>query len=144
MTPEHFDVLIVGAGLSGVGGACHLSIHCPGKTYAVLEMREATRQAITRARKERLPFFIEAKTYRFRGHSMADPARYRTKEEVQRWMERDPIQVLGRRIVTLGIANDEQLAALDEEAKEQVRDAVEFAEQSPFPAPESLYECVYA
>jgi pyruvate dehydrogenase E1 component alpha subunit len=110
----------------------------------VLEMREAVRHAVDRARKEKLPFFLEAKTYRFRGHSVADPAKYRTKEEVQKWMERDPIQLLGLRIKTLGIGNDEQLQALDDEAKAQVQDAVEFAERSPVPEPATVYEHVYA
>jgi pyruvate dehydrogenase E1 component alpha subunit len=109
----------------------------------VLEMREATRAAIERARKDHLPFFLEAKTYRFRGHSMSDPAKYRTKEEVQKWLDRDPIQVLGRRIQTLGIATAEQLQALDAEAKGQVEDAVAFAEQAPPPAPDTLHEHVY-
>jgi pyruvate dehydrogenase E1 component alpha subunit len=110
----------------------------------VLEMREAVRRAVDRARKEKLPFFLEAKTYRFRGHSVADPAKYRTREEVQKWMERDPIGILGQRIQTLGIATDEQLAALDEEAKAQVQDAVEFAEGSPFPAPETVGDFAHA
>ena len=110
----------------------------------VLEVRDVVRNAIERARKDNLPFFIEAKTYRFRGHSVADPARYRTKEEVQKWMERDPLAILAQRIKTLGIATDEQLRAIDEEVKRQVHDAVEFAEQSPPPAPETLYEHVYA
>src|SRR3989454_1103979 len=110
----------------------------------VLEVREVVRQAVARARKSNLPFFIEAKTYRFRGHSMADPAKYRTREELQKWMERDPIRILGRRIQTLGIANEEQLKALDDEAKAQVAEAVEFAEQSPPPAPETVFEHVYA
>jgi len=109
----------------------------------VLEVREAVRNALSRARKESLPFFIEAKTYRFRGHSVADPAKYRTKEEVQKRMERDPINVLGQRIRTLGIATEEQLRALDDEAKAQVQDAVEFAEGSPPPAPESVHEHIY-
>jgi pyruvate dehydrogenase E1 component alpha subunit len=110
----------------------------------VLEMRDITRHAINRARKEHLPFFIEAKTYRFRGHSVADPAKYRTKDEVKKWMERDPIGVLAQRIRTLGIATDEQLKALDDEAKAQVQDAVQFAEQSPPPEPQSVGEYVYA
>ena len=110
----------------------------------VLEMREAVRHAIGRARKESLPFFLEAKTYRFRGHSVADPAKYRSKEEVQKWMERDPIRVLGERIQTLGIATPEQLQALDDEAKAQVADAVEFADRSPVPEPESVAEFVHA
>jgi pyruvate dehydrogenase E1 component alpha subunit len=110
----------------------------------VLEMRDAVGYAIRRARKDKLPFFLEAKTYRFRGHSVSDPAKYRTKEEVQKWMERDPIQVLGLRIRSLGIANEEQLAALDAEAKGQVEDAVRFAEESPLPEPRTVDEYVYA
>jgi len=110
----------------------------------VLEMRDAVRRAVERARKDSLPFFIEAKTYRFRGHSMADPAKYRSKEEVQKWMERDPINVLGQRMQTLGIASAEQLRALDDDVKAQVEDAVEFAEQSPLPPPETVTEHVYA
>jgi len=110
----------------------------------VLEMRDATRRAVERARKTSQPFFLEAKTYRFRGHSVADPGKYRTKEEVQKWMERDPINVLGQRIQTLGIASAEQLRGLDDEAKAQVADAVEFAEQSPLPEPQSVCEYVYA
>jgi pyruvate dehydrogenase E1 component alpha subunit len=110
----------------------------------VLEMRDVTRQAIDRARKTKKPFFIEAKTYRFRGHSMSDPAKYRTREELEQWMKRDPIAILGQRIVSLGIANDAQLAKLDEEAKAIVQDAVAFAEQAPLPDPETVMDHVEA
>jgi pyruvate dehydrogenase E1 component alpha subunit len=110
----------------------------------VLEMRDATRYAVNRARKEHLPFFLEAKTYRFRGHSVADPAKYRTKEEVQKWMDRDPIGVLAQRIRTLGIATDEQLKEVDDDAKGRVQDAVRFAEESPVPSPDTVQEYVYA
>jgi pyruvate dehydrogenase E1 component alpha subunit len=110
----------------------------------VLEVRDVVGHAIERARKQHEPFFIEAKTYRFRGHSVADPAKYRTKEEVQKWMERDPIAVLAQRIKKLGIATDEQMRAIDDEVKAQVQEAVQFAEASPVPAPETLYEHVYA
>jgi pyruvate dehydrogenase E1 component alpha subunit len=109
----------------------------------VLEMREAVRQAVERARSKSLPFFLEAKTYRFRGHSMADPAKYRSKEEVQKWMERDPINILGQRMQTLGIATQERLKQIDDEAKTTVQDAVAFAEASPPPAPETVREHVY-
>ena len=109
----------------------------------VLEMREATRRAVERARSKSLPFFLEAKTYRFRGHSMADPAKYRSKEEVQKWMERDPINILGQRMQTLGIATQERLKQIDDEAKATIQDAVAFAEASPPPAPESVHEHVY-
>jgi pyruvate dehydrogenase E1 component alpha subunit len=110
----------------------------------VLEMREAVRHAVERMRKEPGPFFLEAKTYRFRGHSMADPAKYRTKEEVQRWMERDPINILGARMQTLGIANEEALKQVDDEVRAQVKDAVDFAEASPEPDPATVAEYVYA
>jgi pyruvate dehydrogenase E1 component alpha subunit len=110
----------------------------------LLAVLEATERLLARARDERRPAVLEAMTYRFRGHSVADPAKYRTKEEVQKWMERDPIAVLAERIRTLGIATDEQLKALDDEAKAQVQDAVRFAEESPLPAPESVFEHVYA
>jgi pyruvate dehydrogenase E1 component alpha subunit len=110
----------------------------------VLEMREAVRRAVEHMRKEPAPFVLEAKTYRFRGHSMADPAKYRTKEEVQRWMERDPIQILGQRMQTLGIANEETLKQVDEEVRAQVKDAVDFAEASPEPEPSTVAEYVYA
>jgi pyruvate dehydrogenase E1 component alpha subunit len=110
----------------------------------VLEMRDVTRQAIERARKTKEPFFIEAKTYRFRGHSMSDPAKYRTREEVAQWMERDPIGILAKRIGTLGIATSEQLQKIDDEAKAAVQDAVEFAEAAPMPDPATVMDHVEA
>jgi pyruvate dehydrogenase E1 component alpha subunit len=110
----------------------------------VLEMRAATQRAVERARKDKLPFFLEAKTYRFRGHSVADPAKYRTKEEVKKWTDRDPIGILAQRIHGLGIADPEKLRAIDDEVKAQVQDAVQFAEESPLPAPETVTEYVYA
>jgi pyruvate dehydrogenase E1 component alpha subunit len=110
----------------------------------VLEMRDVTRQAVERARTTKQPFFIEAKTYRFRGHSMSDPAKYRTRDEVAQWMERDPIGILASRIGTLGIATPEQLRQLDEDAKAIVQDAVAFAESSPVPDPETVLDHVEA
>jgi pyruvate dehydrogenase E1 component alpha subunit len=86
---------------------------------------------------------VEAKTYRFRGHSMSDPAKYRTKEEVEEWMKRDPIRILAERIYDLGMANEAQLRAIDDEAKQEVAEAVKFADEAPFPAPETLYNDVY-
>jgi pyruvate dehydrogenase E1 component alpha subunit len=109
----------------------------------VLEVRDAVRRAAKRARSENLPTLIEAKTYRFRGHSMSDPAKYRTKEEVEEWMKRDPIRILANRIYALGIANEAQLQAIDDEAKREVAEAVKFADESPAPAPATLYEHVY-
>ncbi len=110
----------------------------------VLEMREAVRHALDRVRKTNEPFFLEAKTYRFRGHSMSDPAKYRTREEVEEWMQRDPLSILAQRIETLGIATPEQLAQIDTDMKAVVQDAVEFAESSAVPAPDTVLDHVEA
>ena len=109
----------------------------------VLEVRDAVRRAAKRARAESLPILVEAKTYRFRGHSMSDPAKYRTKEEVEEWMKRDPIRILAERIYELGIASEAQLKAIDEEAKQEVAAAVKFADESPLPDPATLYDDIY-
>ena len=109
----------------------------------VLEVREVVRRAAKRAREESLPILVEAKTYRFRGHSMSDPAKYRTKEEVNEWKQRDPIFLLEQRVYDLGIANKAQLKAIDDEAKQEVAEAVTFAEESPQPDPSELYDNVY-
>ncbi|MGH7963859.1 MAG: pyruvate dehydrogenase (acetyl-transferring) E1 component subunit alpha [Candidatus Binatia bacterium] len=110
----------------------------------VLEVRDEVRRAAKRAREENLPILVEAKTYRFRGHSMSDPAKYRTKAEVEEWMERDPIRLLAERIYDLGIANEAQLKAVDGEVKQEVAEAVKFADESPFPDPATLYDDVYS
>jgi pyruvate dehydrogenase E1 component alpha subunit len=109
----------------------------------VLEVRDAVRRAARRARAESLPILVEAKTYRFRGHSMSDPAKYRTKEEVDEWMKRDPIRILADRIYKLGIANEAQLKAIDEQAKQDVAAAVKFADESPVPDPATLFDDIY-
>jgi pyruvate dehydrogenase E1 component alpha subunit len=110
----------------------------------VLEVREVVRRAAKRARAESLPILVEAKTYRFRGHSMSDPAKYRTKEEVEEWMKRDPIRLLAQRIYELGAGNEAQLKAIDEEAKQDVTAAVKFADESPLPDPATLFDDIYS
>jgi pyruvate dehydrogenase E1 component alpha subunit len=106
-------------------------------TYAVLS------EAVERVRVERQPVLVEAITYRFRGHSMADPEQYRTKEEVAHWRERDPLPAFGELLVREGVIEESERARIDERAVALVDEAVEFAEASPFPAPESLYDDVY-
>jgi pyruvate dehydrogenase E1 component alpha subunit len=86
---------------------------------------------------------VEAITYRFRGHSMADPEEYRTKEQVAEWRQRDPIETFGARLVAEGVISEDEREGMDKSAIETVDAAVEFAENSPFPAPESLYDDVY-
>jgi pyruvate dehydrogenase E1 component alpha subunit len=106
-------------------------------TYAVLS------EAVERVRVERQPVLVEAITYRFRGHSMADPEQYRTKEEVAHWRERDPLPAFGELLVREGVIEESERERIDERAVALVDEAVEFAEASPFPAPESLYDDVY-
>jgi len=110
----------------------------------VLTVYDAVKHHGDRAREEGLPAFLEIKTYRYRGHSMSDPAKYRTREELEAYREKDPILILRERMTQLGILDDDAYAALDGEIKEIVADAVGFAETSPEPPMEALYEDVYA
>jgi pyruvate dehydrogenase E1 component alpha subunit len=108
-----------------------------------LDTYHVTTEALRQAREERRPVLVEAITYRFRGHSMADPEEYRTKEQVAEWRQRDPIETFGARLVAEGVISEEEREGMDKTAIETVDAAVEFAENSPFPASESLYDDVY-
>jgi pyruvate dehydrogenase E1 component alpha subunit len=116
-------------------------VRCDGMD--VLDTHRALAEAIGRAREERQPVLVEAITYRFRGHSMADPEDYRTKEQVAEWRKRDPIELFSKRLVEEGAIDADALRAIDEAAVARVDEAVAFADASPFPAPESLYDDVY-
>ncbi len=109
----------------------------------VLDTHAVVAQAVERVREDHRPVLVEAVTYRFRGHSMADPEQYRTKEEVAQWRARDPIPAFGGRLVREGLLDEDGLRAIDEDAIARVDAAVEFAEASPFPAADSLYDDVY-
>jgi pyruvate dehydrogenase E1 component alpha subunit len=99
----------------------------------LLAVRDTAKRAIDRARNESRPTLIEALTYRFRGHSMADPAAYRSKEEAEQWrLNRDPIQLFAARLRAAGI-DDATLQALDDRATQVAEDAATFADNSPFP-----------
>jgi pyruvate dehydrogenase E1 component subunit alpha len=109
----------------------------------VLAVRECVAEHLRLAREERQPTMVEALTYRFRGHSAADPEVYRTKEEVQQWRERDPIVTYAERLKEAGILDDKKLEEVDRKALEIVDEAVKFADASPEPPLESLYDNVY-
>jgi pyruvate dehydrogenase E1 component alpha subunit len=109
----------------------------------VVDTHEVICEAVRRVREERQPILVEAVTYRFRGHSMADPEAYRSKEEVARWRERDPIPAFAGLLEREQLLTGEEAEQMDAQAIARVDAAVEFAEASPFPAPESLYEDVY-
>jgi pyruvate dehydrogenase E1 component alpha subunit len=109
----------------------------------LLTVREALGEAIDRARKDKQPTLVEVETYRYRGHSMSDPGKYRTKEEVEEMMGHDPILRFGKVLKEQHKVPDAELEAMDKDVQAQVADAVRFADQSPWPAAETLYEDVY-
>jgi len=90
----------------------------------VMAMREATQRAVERARKESLPTLIEARTYRYMGHSMSDPGKYRTRAEIEKYQERDPIKLFKARLEENGMLTDDDVAAMEAEVREQVEHAV--------------------
>jgi pyruvate dehydrogenase E1 component alpha subunit len=109
----------------------------------VLDTHAVVSEAVRRVREDHRPVLVEAVTYRFRGHSMADPEEYRSKEEVAHWRERDPIPAFGALLEREGIVDAEERERIDRDAIARVDAAVAFADASPFPTPESLYEDVY-
>src|ERR1700691_4290272 len=116
-------------------------LRCDGMD--ILDTHRVVSEALARVREERRPLLVEAVTYRFRGHSMADPEDYRSKEEVAEWRERDPIPAFSELLEREGTLTTEQLGQIERDAMHRVDAAVEFAERSPFPDPDMLYEDVY-
>src|SRR5277367_1914934 len=110
----------------------------------VLEVYQATMEAVARARAGDGPSLIEAVTYRFRGHSMSDPAEYRSKREERIWQERDPIKNLHRRLLHEHRATDAKLDEVENEVVATIDDAVKFADESPEPSMDELGKGVYA
>ncbi len=123
------------------------SFNIPGEQVDgmdVLAVRDAGARAAEHARSGKGPFILEMKTYRYRGHSMSDPAKYRTREEVDEVRKtRDPIDHLRERLERDKLADEAELKALDAEVKKIVADAAEFARTSPEPEPAELYTDVY-
>jgi pyruvate dehydrogenase E1 component alpha subunit len=110
----------------------------------VLAVRDGVAEGIRQAREERRPTLLEAFTYRYHGHSAADPEVYREREEVEEWREKDPIETFARRCVEAGVLGEREVQQVREKAEETVLAAVEFADGSPEPALDSLYENLYA
>jgi pyruvate dehydrogenase E1 component alpha subunit len=109
----------------------------------LIACRTVFAEAIDRARKTKRPSLIEAETYRYRGHSMSDPGKYRTKEEVEEMMKSDPVLLWGKRLMEQERFGQAELDAVDQEILALMEDTVRFVESSPDPTPESLYEDVY-
>ena len=111
----------------------------------VLAVKEAGEKAVAHCRSGKGPYILEIKTYRYRGHSMSDPAKYRTREEVQRMREeRDPIEQVRSMLLTGKHASEDDLKAIDKEIKDVVNAAADFAKESPEPAVEELWTDIYA
>ena len=109
----------------------------------VIAVYQAVKHAAEWVREHSRPYLIEAITYRFRGHSMADPAKYRSAAEHELWKARDPLPAFARRLLDEGIATDEQLAVILTKARAVVQEAVQFAETSPWPEDEEVFHDIF-
>ncbi|HEX5762552.1 MAG TPA: pyruvate dehydrogenase (acetyl-transferring) E1 component subunit alpha [Solirubrobacterales bacterium] len=109
----------------------------------VIAVREAVAEGIRVAREERRPTLLEAFTYRYKGHSAADPEVYRERDEVEEWQRKDPLETFARRCVEAGVLGEREVEETREKAEAAVREAVEFADGSPEPALDTLYENLY-
>jgi 2-oxoisovalerate dehydrogenase E1 component len=110
----------------------------------VLAMRRAVSEAVERARQGGGPTLIEAKTYRYYGHSRSDPRAYRSKKEEQSWHDRDPVDTFAKRLVESGVCTPAEIEALEAKVEDQIDAAQEFALNSPLPDPSELEDFVYA
>ena len=108
----------------------------------ILKVRAATEEALKHVRKDG-PYLLEVVTYRFLGHSMGDPERYRESDEVQRWKDDDPIGIFRKHLLENGHYDLATLDAEDQKVEQEILQAVEFAERSPDPEPEALFEDIY-
>ncbi|MGE0068504.1 MAG: pyruvate dehydrogenase (acetyl-transferring) E1 component subunit alpha [Solirubrobacterales bacterium] len=110
----------------------------------VIAVREGVAEGLRQAREEARPTLLEAFTYRYRGHSAADPEVYRPREEVDEWRQKDPIETFAKRCVEAGVLGEREVRQAREAADEAVEAAVEFADDSPEPALDTMYESLYA
>ncbi len=120
-----------------------ISFEIPGELVDgmdVLAVRDAAAKAVARAREGEGPYILEMKTYRYRGHSMSDPAKYRTREEVQEMRERhDPIEMLKKKLLEAKHVTEDDLKKIEAEVREVVNDSAQFAQESPEPDPDELW-----
>ena len=110
----------------------------------VLAVHEHSVRAVERARRGDGPTVLECRTYRYKGHARFDPASYRSKEEVEEWMKRDPIKLWSLALIQSGMASEEELKSISTSVRKQVDTAVEFATQSSSPAPDACLSLIYA
>lgn len=110
----------------------------------VFTVYEKIKEVAEEVRKDNLPWFVEIRTYRYRGHSMSDPQQYRTKEELEEYQKVDPIERMRRFILENKITSKKKIEELEEQIENKVLEAIEFAESADAPEPEALYEDMFA
>jgi pyruvate dehydrogenase E1 component alpha subunit len=115
----------------------------PVDGMSVEDVHNAMAKAVQHARDKKGPYLLEMNTYRYKGHSMSDPAKYRTKEEVEKYKALDPVEMVLKTITEKKLATTEEIEAIVKKVQETVEDAVKFAEESPYPDPSELYKDVY-
>lgn len=116
----------------------------PVNAMSVEDVHDAMEIAVAHCRDGKGPYLLEMKTYRYRGHSMSDPAKYRTKEEVEEYKAQDPIQRVLTTLLEKGFATEAQIETINDKVNLIVDDSVKFSEESPFPDASELYKDVYA
>ncbi len=115
----------------------------PVDGMSVEAVHEAMQMAADHARDGKGPVFLEMNTYLYRGHSMSDPAKYRTKEEVESYKAQDPIEIVREMLLLNKLASEEEIETINKKIADIVEDSVKFAEESPYPDPSELYKDVY-
>ncbi len=123
------------------------SYDIPGKQIDgmdVLTVFDEISSAVEQVREESQPLFFEIKTYRYKGHSMSDPAKYRTKDELESYKQQDPIAILKTKLVEAEMLSEEEFSSMDDDIGKTVQEAVDFAEESEEPAVDALYEDIFA
>ncbi len=115
----------------------------PVDGMTVETVHEAMEKAVNHCRKGNGPYLLEMNTYRYKGHSMSDPAKYRSKEELEKYKAQDPIEEVLKVIQKNKLASQDEIDAIDKKVHDRVEDSVTFAEESPFPDADELYKDVY-
>lgn len=110
----------------------------------VFTVYENMKKIADEVRKDSMPWFVEIRTYRYRGHSMSDPQKYRTKEELEEYQKTDPVQRLITYMIENKVATKKKIEGIEEKIEQKVLDSIDFAEESPFPDDEALFEDMYA
>jgi pyruvate dehydrogenase E1 component alpha subunit len=110
----------------------------------VLAVYAATQRAIEHCTSGKGPYFLEAMTYRFRGHSMADPETYRTKDEIEQYRSSDPIERFKAQLIEAELSTEAEITEIEQQVEDEVERAIQFADQSPAPDPSTIYDHVYA